>query len=362
MAAVENWSPPTAATKSSSTSNRVDEKLSQECQDLLLSLPREKGWRTSYLYKFKGFWCQPKQIQAILAFQTHFQVKDTDAIVASIPKSGTTWLKALVFSISNRDKHPILTSAKCQIAHSKLSHPLLVSNPHDLVPFFEYKLYANSDGDHGLLDLSGLPEPRLFATHIPFGALQEPIKKSGCKIVYICRNPLDTFVSSWVYTNKLMKESGLPPLPLEEAFEMYCQGVVGFGPFWEHMLGYWKESLERPEKVLFLKYEEMREDHEGFHLRKLANFLGCPFSLEEEKSGVVEGIAKLCSFEKLKDLEVNKSGSGAIMTFENKHLFRKGQVGDWVNYLSPSMVEKLATVMDDKLGGSGLEFKLSFSY
>ncbi|CAI0421602.1 unnamed protein product [Linum tenue] len=368
MAPAKNATPPaTTTTTTKSSSNRVqeeeDEKLSQECRDLLLSLPREKGWRTSYLYKFKGFWCQPKQIQAILSFQTHFQVKDTDVIVASIPKSGTTWLKALVFAISNRDKHPILNSSKNQHdqnpqPHSQLSHPLFVSNPHDLVPFFEYKLYANSDGDHDrLLDLSGLPEPRLFATHIPFGALQEPIKKSGCKIVYICRNPLDTFISSWVYTNKLMKEGGLPPLPLEEAFEMYCQGVVGFGPFWEHMLGYWKESLERPEKVLFLKYEEMREDNQGLHLRKLANFLDCPFSLEEEKSGVVEGIAKLCSFEKLKDLEVNKSGSGAIMNFENKHLFRKGKVGDWVNYLSPSMVEKLATVMDDKLGGSGLEFK-----
>ncbi|CAN0862894.1 Cytosolic sulfotransferase 15 [Linum grandiflorum] len=282
--------------------------MTLECQKLLLSLPREKGWRTPYIYNFQGFWCQPKQIQAILAFQAHFQVKDTDVLVASIPKSGTTWLKALVFSISNRTRFPILpTNPKQQ------PHPLLVSNPHDLVPFFEYKLYTSTD-DHPPVHL-------LFATHIPFDSLQEPIKKSGCKIVYICRNPFDT-----------------------EAFEMYCKGVVGFGPFWDHMLGYWKESQERPEKVLFFKYEEMKEDV-GIHLRKLAEFLGCPFSLEEEEDGLVEGIAKLCSFEKLKELEVNKSG-------------KKGEVGDWVNYLSPEMVDKLTKVMEDKLDGSGLKFKV----
>ncbi len=47
---------------------------------------------------------------------------------------------------------------------------------------------------------------------------------------------------------------------LDEAFEMYCKGIIGFGPFWEHMLGYWKESIEKPHKVLFLKYEDMKED------------------------------------------------------------------------------------------------------
>ncbi|CAN0862896.1 Cytosolic sulfotransferase 15 [Linum grandiflorum] len=308
--------------------------MTLECQKLLLSLPREKGWRTPYIYNFQGFWCQPKQIQAILAFQAHFQVKDTDVLVASIPKSGTTWLKALVFSISNRTRQQ--------------PHPLLVSNPHDLVPFFEYKLYTSTD-DHPPVHLSGLPDPRLFATHIPFDSLQEPIKKSGCKIVYICRNPFDTFISSWKYSNKIKGGN-------EEAFEMYCKGVVGFGPFWDHMLGYWKESQERPEKVLFFKYEEMKEDV-GIHLRKLAEFLGCPFSLEEEEDGLVEGIAKLCSFEKLKELEVNKSGK-SIMEFENKHLFRKGEVGDWVNYLSPEMVDKLTKVMEDKLDGSGLKFKV----
>jgi hypothetical protein len=122
------------------------------------------------------------------------------------------------------------------------------------------------------------------------------------------------------------------------------------------MLGYWNESKERPKNVLFLKYEDMKED-EHFHLKKLAEFLNCPFTLEEENEGVVENIIKLCSFEKMKGLEINKIGTFA-RNFDNKYLFRKGEIGDWTNYLSPSMVDKLSKVIEEKLGGSGLKFRM----
>ncbi|XVE60982.1 hypothetical protein DITRI_Ditri06bG0004300 [Diplodiscus trichospermus] len=342
MAANSKKHPPRTAAEEGEEDQQ--EKMSNiEFQDdqLILALPREKGWRTPYLYKFQGFWCQEKEIQAIISFQKHFHARDSDVILATIPKAGTTWIKALIFAIMNRQRFPISYSH---------SHPLLTSNPHDLVPFMEYKLYANNQ----IPDLSNLPNPRLFATHVPFASLHESIKNNpNCKVVYLCRNPFDTFISSWHFINKVKPDS-LPPLPLEEAFNMYCKGVVGFGPFWEHMLGYWNQSLERPDKVLFLKYEDMKRDVIS-HLKALAKFLGLPFEVEEEKEGVAEEIAKLCSFDKMKELEVNKSGK-AIKNFENKHLFRKGEVGDWVNHLSPSMVEQLSKVMEEKFGGSGLNF------
>ena len=84
-------------------------------------------------------------------------------------------------------------------------------------------------------------------------------------------------------------------------------GASEYGPYGDHLLGYWKESLERPERVLFLKYEDLKGDLSS-HLKGLADFLGHPFSVEEEREGVVEKIAKLCSFESLSSLEVNKTG------------------------------------------------------
>ncbi|KAH7548445.1 hypothetical protein JRO89_XS14G0131000 [Xanthoceras sorbifolium] len=295
-----------------------------KCKELLLSLPKEKGWRTPFLYQFQGFWCQPKEIQSIISFQKHFKSRKSDVILATIPKSGTTWLKALVFAIINRRRFPPATTSD-----TSRNHPLLTSNPHDLVPFLEYKLYGNNQ----VPGLSNFPdddqEPRTFATHVPYPSLEESIKKSeNVKIVYLCRNPFDTSISSWHFIKKLRPES-LPQFSLEEAFKMYCNGIVGFGPFWEHMLGYWNESLKRPD-------------------------------VEEREGVVIQEIAKLCSFDKLKELEVNKYGKAMTFSkhFENKHLFRKGEVGDWVNYLNPSMVKQLAQLMEEKIMGSGLLFKL----
>jgi hypothetical protein len=109
--------------------------------------------------------------------------------------------------------------------------------------------------------------------------------------------------------------------------------------------------------VLEIWGHERRHHFSVENISSLAGFLGFPFSLEEERSGVIEKIAKLCSFENLKELEVNKSGK-SIKNFENKYLFRKGEVGDWVIYLSPTMVEKWTKLMEEKLGASGLSFKV----
>ncbi|KAK8585419.1 hypothetical protein V6N13_050398 [Hibiscus sabdariffa] len=90
-------------------------------------------------------------------------------------------------------------------------------------------------------------------------------------------------------------------------------------------------------------------------------FLGVPFTEDEEKGGVVEEIANICSFETLKELEVNKKGilSSVGIPVPHKDFFRTGKVGDWSNHLTPSMVERLEKLMHEKFDNSGLTFKLS---
>ena len=78
-----------------------------EEEKLPLSLPKERGWASRYLYLYQDFWCPSTHIQGVNDFQKHFEAKDSDVIVASFPKSGTTWLKALTFSILNRNVSPL---------------------------------------------------------------------------------------------------------------------------------------------------------------------------------------------------------------------------------------------------------------
>ncbi|KAG4116782.1 hypothetical protein ERO13_D12G189200v2 [Gossypium hirsutum] len=125
------------------------------------------------------------------------------------------------------------------------------------------------------------------------------------------------------------KSQNTQPIELDEAFELFCEGVSWYGPYWDHVLGYWKAKLEHPDKFMFLKYEEMNEDT-VLYLKKLAEFMGYPFSSEEQQKGVPEKIVKMCSFENLSNLEVNKSGKHregqGNLGIENKIYFRKGKV------------------------------------
>ncbi|KAF9592136.1 hypothetical protein IFM89_012565 [Coptis chinensis] len=309
-----------------------------ECDNVFRSLPKEEGWKIIDLYQYQQFWYPDRYLTGVISSQKHFQARDTDLFVITTPKAGTTWLKSLTFSIVNRSNYTPST------------HPLLTKNSHALVPFLEIRLYANNQ----IPDLSTLQSPRIFGTHISCGSLPESIKDLNCRIVYLCRNTKDTFVSLWHFYNKCGGGSQ-NKIEIGDAFELYCKGVSAFGPFWEHVLGYWKLSLERPNNVLFLKYEDLIEDTSS-QLKKLAEFLGYPFSSEEVEKGAVDEIIRLCSFESLSNLEVNKTGKlNPKIDITNNVFFRKAKVGDWENHLTQEMVERLDHITQEKLNGSGLE-------
>ncbi|KAK2968854.1 hypothetical protein RJ640_008021 [Escallonia rubra] len=264
--------------------------------------------------------------------------KENDILLATNPKSGTTWLKALMFTLLNRKDCPITKD-----------HPLVTTNPHDLVPFLEFDLYANNQ----VPDLASFASPRLFSIHLPFTSLPKSVHESACKLVYLCRDPKDVFVSFWHFANKLSPQN-VEIISFEETFHKYCKGVSICGPFWDHILGYWNESLRNPEKILFLKYEDMKEQPR-LHLRRLAEFMRCPFSAKEETEGVVDEILELCSFGNLRNLEVNKDGKVSTGA-ESSAFFRRGEVGDWKNYLTAEMGDQLDEIIEEKFSESGLSF------
>lgn len=324
----------------------VDE---EEVQELKKSLPKATFMGSNLqLVKFEGFWCPPSlNLKNVLMFRRNFHARDTDLIIASLPKTGTTWLKALLFVIVNRFHHKIDDS------------PLLTHHPHELVYRLEKDIYGEAFTYPSLHHFNELPSPRLLHTHLPYASLPKSIKTSQCRILYISRNPLDTYVSQLnFYPNVIKKQMGEDfQLPcVEDFFEDCYEGRVPYGPFFDHVVGYWNQSLEKSEKVLFLKYEDLKDDAIS-HLKRLAKFVGMPFSSKEESDGVIQNIIDLCSINNLKQLEVNKNGV-LNKFFEKNTFFRKGEVGDWTNFFTPSMVEKMNKLMEEQLWGTGLSYKL----
>ncbi|THG22711.1 cytosolic sulfotransferase 15-like [Camellia sinensis] len=98
-------------------------------KELLKTLPKVRLPNGRDMFLYKGYWYPCMFIHDILSFQQHFKAQNFEIILASLPKAGTTWLKALTFAIANRNNY------------SFSENPLLTTNPHDLVPFLDNAVY-----------------------------------------------------------------------------------------------------------------------------------------------------------------------------------------------------------------------------
>ncbi|TKW15853.1 hypothetical protein SEVIR_5G212100v4 [Setaria viridis] len=319
----------------------TNQQLYQRFTDLVSSLPSSDGLSYLRLYLHGQGWraSQVPMVGAMVA-GARFAARPTDVVLASLVKTGTTWTKALLYATVRRREHP----------PDAADHPFHSLGPHECVQILEYQIYA-----HGRVpDIGDLPDPRLFATHVPFAALPGSVAGGGCKVVYVCRDPKDTLVSLWHFINKFRAKEGMGLLSAEAAADMFCAGESPFGPYWEHVLGYWRAHLARPDRVLFFRYEEMMRDPAA-HVRRLAEFVGLPFGVAGEDD-TADAIVRLCAFERMCGLEATKSGRTELGTgaVENSFFFRRGVVGDWVNHLSPETARRIDDITRSKFEGSGL--------
>lgn len=201
--------------------------LNEKHQTLLATLPKDKGWRSENIFLYKDFWLSSEVIKGLLLIQNYFNPEPTDIFLAAFMKCGTTWLKALMFATANRHRYKFS------------NHPLLHNGPQSAFPFLDTHIFL----DYPITKFDNLPAPRLFASHYAHALLPKPMTSpsSQCKFVYVCRDPKDALISKWHFMSKLRSKE-LTPISFQEAYELFCKGVSEYGPFWEHVLGYWKAS------------------------------------------------------------------------------------------------------------------------
>ncbi|KAM3397632.1 flavonol sulfotransferase-like [Capsicum galapagoense] len=340
--------PCNASRLSASYGSENFKNMCEKYKDIISTLPKlEPSYPGYECYQYQGFWYPIQFLQVILYMQENFRARPSDIFLCSAMKTGTTWLKALTFSIMTR-----------HIFHDddSTNNPLLNKVPHDCLPFLEVDFISNPK----FVDAE-LP---LLSTHVPYSHLPPSILESNCKIIYICREPKDTLISLWRFSQKVFDqdESVANILTLEHQVKWFCEGKSFYGPYWNHVLGYWEAShdVERHDKVLFLKYEDLLKDT-LYYVKKLAEFMERPFSMEEETRGVPEEIIARCNFKSLSNLEVNKTGLHRPETqrVQNSIFFRKGEIGDWKNYLTKDMAKAIDDITMEKFQSSGLTFPSS---
>ncbi|KAI4986162.1 hypothetical protein ZWY2020_018792 [Hordeum vulgare] len=73
----------------------------------------------------RKYWFRPRLLERTLIVKQAFVPRADNIILATQPKCGTTWIKALAFTITNRSRYGFD------------DHPLLTRHPQHVVPFIE---------------------------------------------------------------------------------------------------------------------------------------------------------------------------------------------------------------------------------
>ncbi|XP_031239681.1 sulfotransferase 6B1-like [Mastomys coucha] len=266
------------------------------------------------LHKYMGVFFSTMSSEELLDSLDSFDAREDDIFLVSYPKSGTHWLAEVIERIPD--------------AGITLTSPIELG---DISKFEELKM---------------IPKRRAIPTHLNYEMLPVTVKQKQCKIIYIVRNPKDTAVSMFHYYRD---NPNLPSTETWAAFlELFLKGDVVYGSWFDHVLG-WEEHKNN-KNVLFLFYEEMKKDFVK-SLKKITAFLG--IDVNDSEMGK---IARSTSFSEMKNKAAKENCDPnhviCALTSDRNLVFRKGVVGDWINYFTPKQNRVFDELFTEKMRNS----------
>ncbi|XP_006027899.1 sulfotransferase family cytosolic 2B member 1-like [Alligator sinensis] len=251
-----------------------------------------------------------------------FQFRDTDVVIVTYPKSGTTWMQEiLTLMYSKGDGHLAKTVPNWARA-----------------PWLEHVYFKDM--------LQADREPRLLTTHLPCHVLAPALKKAKAKVIYVARNPKDIVVSFYHF-HKMAKF--LPkPSSFEDFLMQFLDGTVQYGSWFDHVESWLSQRRELD--LFYITYEDLHRDL-GHAIEELAAFLGCALRPEE-----VSAIQQHSSFPAMQEnAMVNYTlVSCDILDHSKGQFMRKGIVGDWRNHFTPLQDALFNRVYQEKMRHSSL--------
>lgn len=312
-----------------------------------------KGERTGWVQVGEKKWFFPYRFTEQGEGFFNFKAKSSDTWVISYPRSGTTWTQELVWLLSNNLDYE--TAGKITLAErfpflefSMFNHPevtkaLLNWNKADPVKQQLCKEIARP----GYQVLEALPSPRFIKTHFPLSLLPN-VLDSGCKIVYVARNPKDVAVSWYIQNKAFITQGYIGEFP--EFWNYFKNDLTAWSPYWEHLKEAWNQRNHK--NLLFLFYEELQADFLAT-IKRVSKFLNKSYNDEELKTLIEYLDIKnfknnpMVNFEELQDC-------GILLM---KGVFvRQGQNGNWKSVFSKEIEEEADQWIADNLKDTDLVF------
>nr|XP_033801510.1 sulfotransferase 1C1-like isoform X2 [Geotrypetes seraphini] len=237
-----------------------------------------------------------------------FQAHPDDLLIATYPKAGTTWIQEIVDMIIHGGDIEM-----CQRAPIILRQPF-IEHHSTLMP-------------SGLKLAEAMPPPRILKTHLPVQLVPPSFWEKDCKRM-----------------NKMLPDPGT----WQEYFEKFLAGEVPWGPWHDHVKGWWK-AKER-QRILYLFYEDMKADL-AREIQKVMKFL--EKDLREE---VIEKIIRHTSFQAMKENPMTNYTFLPSIDHSISPFIRKGIVGDWKTHFTVLQNERFDEDYRKKMMGTSLTF------
>jgi hypothetical protein len=186
-----------------------------------------------------------------------------DVFVVTQMKCGTTWMQHVVYEVLNRGGGDIVESGRTMYAIS----PWLEARKS--VPIEEAPLVGEERPS------------RIIKTHLP---AQVCPWNPDAKYIYVARHPVSCFAScvDFVATNI---GTLAPELPVVETW-FRSPDLMWWGTWTDHVKGWWERS-KQSDNVLFVHFEDMKNDLAAV-VRQVAAFLGVAPLSDEEIARVLE--------------------------------------------------------------------------
>ncbi|MFN3920581.1 MAG: sulfotransferase domain-containing protein [Methylohalobius sp.] len=249
-----------------------------------------------------------------------------DAVIVSYGKSGRTWLR-LMLSRFYQNKHRLCTRQLLGFDNYHRKHPAI---------------------------------PKLFFTHDNYlkdytGNKDSKVDYYGHKVVLLVRDPRDVAVSQffqWKFRMRPGKKelNQYPPHGSETSLYDFVMHPSCGLPRIIEFLNLWATEMPRLDKLLLIRYEDLRADTAG-ELKRITEFLGTPGTQTE-----IEDAVAYASVENMRKLEQEKkfwlSGSRLIpkdQSNPDSYKVRRAKVGGWRDYFDEAQAAMIDKLVSERL-------------
>ncbi|XP_031416444.1 sulfotransferase 1C2 isoform X1 [Clupea harengus] len=242
-----------------------------------------------------------------------FRPDPSDLLISTYPKAGTTWTQEIVDLLLNNGDADVSKRAPIPVR----------------IPFLE--IFSPPPIPSGLDLLQDMDPPRVIKTHLPIQLVPEGFWDSKCKVIYVARNAKDNLVSYYHFDRMNLTQP--EPGPWDGYIHKFMKGDLGWGSWYDHVKGYWKEREKR--NILYLFYEDMKENPRREIIR-IMEYLDLSLSVD-----TIDHIVQLTSFKVMKDNPMANYSFIPMPVFDQSvsPFMRKGEVGDWANHFTPEQAE-----------------------